>query len=167
MSVVLKGSTKPIVHHLHCSLVQVSLALNSLPLSVYCLPWLLCPLKCVCVRVLSDAQSLSCLCSADRRRRMSACQYPAASLLLVFVAHIAVLSVCCTCQGGMWEIRGRREEEERVGPLHLMLCGPKNRKHPPVFSIPSASLFPYPASLPGSPSLFSSHPCPRPPCLSV
>lgn len=46
----------------------------------------------------------------------------------------------------------RRRRRRGVRPLHLMLCGPKNRQHPPFFSIPRASLFPYPASLLGSPS---------------
>lgn len=93
----------------------------------------------VCVRVLSDTQCLSCLCSADRRRRMSACQYPAASLLLVFVAHIAVLSVCCTCQGGMWEIRGlRAEERERESQAPSISCYVDLK----IESILPSSLFP-------------------------
>lgn len=42
------------------------------------------------------------------------------------------------------------------GPLHLMLCGPKNSQPPPFFSNPSAFLFSQPASFLGSTSSPSS-----------
>lgn len=54
---------------------------------------------------------------------------------------------------------GNGEQRSGVSPLHLMLCGPKNRQHPSFFSNPSASLFSHPASflvLPSSPSPSSS-----------
>lgn len=47
---------------------------------------------------------------------------------------------------------GNGEQRSGVSPLHPMLCGPKNRQHPPFFSNPSASLFSHPASFLISPS---------------
>lgn len=154
VTVVVKHSTKPIVHHLHCS-VKCHLRQTVCPYRfiVYldcCVLW--------SVHVCGSCQTPSpCLVSVlqtGEGKGMSACQYPAASLLLVFGAHRAILSVCCTCQGGMWEMREGERRSGGVRAPSLMLSGPKNRQHPPFFSIPSASLFPY-SSLPVSPSLFS------------
>lgn len=147
MTAAMKGSMMTIIHLLHCTEVQVSLASKSLSLSLYCLS----SEECMCCWPVL-VSSLFC-----RQVKAEACQYPAASLLLVFGAHRTIPSVCCTCQGGMWEMRGWREEEERSEPpppLSLMLSGPKNRPHPPFFSIPNASLFPYTGRLPVSLSVF-------------
>lgn len=63
----LKSSTKPIIYNLHCLIVQVSLASNSLPLLVYCLSWLVCPLKCGCVcPVRHPAPVLSLFCRQEK-----------------------------------------------------------------------------------------------------
>lgn len=142
---VIVVSTKPIIHHLHCSLVQVSLALKSLPLSVYCLPWLLCPLKCACVcacPVRYPVLVLSLFCRQEKKNvslPVSSCF----SLIGIRGTHSrpeCLLHVPRRNVGNKGiESGGERERES--GPFHLMLCGSKNRKHPPVFSIPSASLF--------------------------
>lgn len=168
LAVLLKGSTKPIVHHLHCPIVQVSLASNSLSLSVYCLSWLLCPLKCACVCVLSDNQPLSSLCSADRRRQKNVSLPESSCFSLIGIQGTQSRPECLlhVPRRNVGNERMERGGREEWAPLPV-LSGPKNRKHPPFFSIPSASLFPYPASLPVSPSLVSSHPFPLPPPLSV
>ena len=115
------------------------------------------------MRVLSDTQSLSCLCSADRRRQKNVSLPVSSCFSLIGIRGTQSRPECLlhvprrnVGNEGM----EREEEEMSEAPLHLMLCGPKNSQHPPFFSTPSASLFPYAASLPGSPSLFSSHPCP-------
>lgn len=128
-------------HHLHSSVVQVSLALNSLPLSVYFPSQMLCPLKCVCVRVLSDTQSLSCLCSADRKRQKNVSLPVSSCFALIGIRGTqsrpeCLLHVPRRNVGNEGMGRGRGEKR---GPLHLMLCGSKNRQHPPFCSIPSAS----------------------------
>lgn len=55
----------------------------------------------VCLSCQIPSPCLVSVLQTGEGRRMSACQYPAASLLLVFRAHRAFPSVCCMCQGGM------------------------------------------------------------------
>ena len=82
--VALEGST--IVHHFHCSAVQVSLTSNARPSSVYRLSWLMCPLKCACVcacvcPVRRPVLVLSLLC---RQEKAEECQPASIQLLLSY-----------------------------------------------------------------------------------
>lgn len=114
----------------------------------------------VCMCACPVRYPLPCLVSLAQTgegRRMSACQYPAASLLLAFGAHGAVLSVCCTCQ----------EEERSEAPSVSCYVDLKIDSILPSFLFPVQLCFHSQRPSPGSPSLFSSHSCPLPPCLSV
>lgn len=166
MTAVLKRSIKTIIHHLHCSAVQVSLASKSLSLSLYCLSWLLCPLKCACVRLLS----LSHLCSADRRRQKNVSLPVSSCFSLIGIRgtqnHPECLLHVPRRNVGNEGMERKGGEEWAPPPFSLMLSESKNRPHPPFFSIPHASLFPYTASLPVAPSVFP-HPFPFPPHFSV
>lgn len=80
VTVVLSGPPKPLVHYLHRSVVQVSLASNSLPLSGYRLSRLLCPLKCACP-VRYPVLVLSRFC---RQEKAEECQPASIQLLLSY-----------------------------------------------------------------------------------
>lgn len=106
----LKSSTKPIIYNLHCLIVQVSLASNSLPLLVYCLSWLVCPLKCGCVcPVRHPAPVLSLFC---RQEKAEECQPASIQLLLSYwysrhiePSWVSVARAKEEC--GKWGDRGR------------------------------------------------------------
>lgn len=90
----------------------------------------------VCVFCQIPSPCLVSVLQTGEGRRMSACQYPAASLSLAFGAHRAVLSVCCTCQGGMWEMRGWREEDRSEAPSFSCYVGLKIDSILPSFLFP-------------------------------
>lgn len=79
MSVTFKASAKPIVHHSYCAVVQASLASDSLPLSVYCLSSLVCPLKCACP--VKHPVLVSLVCGQEKAEE---CQPASIQLLLSY-----------------------------------------------------------------------------------
>lgn len=150
---------RPSVHH-HHSMVPVSLPSSSLPLSVcpYCLA---CPLVCACP---VGHPVLVLVLQTGDGRRTSACQDPAASLLLVFWAHRAILSICCTCQGGKVENEGMVSEGEKF-PSLLICADLKIDSVLPFLNSLCISVSSYSAFFPVYPLLLSISP--SFPCLFV